>query len=420
MARRPTPRAILKLERLENREVLSSGGPSAQAQAMLELTNFARQHPAEAASWAGSDLQTDNLGLTLSTFHVDLNAARQAISSKPVVQPLAWNDSLAKAATVQSEFQAETGTQTHSGGGTLADGTVVGVTMDDRISNAGYIGRTVSGENAFAYATSVSNAMNAFLIDWGNDPAVKPHLTNLFRGDYSEVGIGIVATSNKGLGPNVITQDFASRAGQKPMLLGVAYNDSVKADNFYEAGEGVGNVLISVTDSQGHVLTVQTWDAGGYQIALDPGNYTVTASVGNQIVRSQSVSIGNQNVKVDFNLAQAWSGATLNSPVAAPAPVAIVVTPPAPIVKVTPPAPAPVVVPTRVVIVSTPTPAPVVAPVPTPTVTLVGGIVTALNSSRVTMPAVIVPVVTSPIVLPAIEPVNPLNSANDIQWQSWS
>ena len=412
MARRPTPRAIFKLERLETREVLSSGGPTGEVQAMLELTNFARQHPVEAANWAGSDLQTDSLGLTLRTFGVDLGQARAGIASKPVAQPLAWNASLAKAATIQSAFMAQTGQQTHTGGGTLADGTVVGVTGDDRISNAGYRNRTVSGENAFAYASSVDNAMNAFLLDWGNDPSVKPHLTNIFRADYSEVGIGIINTANKGLGPKVITQDFASRSDAKPMLLGVAYNDSVKADHFYQAGEGVGDVSIDVTNSAGQTQTVQTWDAGGYQIALDPGNYTVTARAGNTVIRSQAVTIGTQNVKVDFNLSDRWAGPVIAPPAAVPAPVVVIV--PARIaapVIVTTPAPAPVVLvtstapPAAVVVYSAPPVAPAAVTIPTP----------------VAVVAAFVPAATPPVVaeVKTTDVASLLNSSSDILWQSW-
>jgi uncharacterized protein YkwD len=412
MARRPAPRATLKLERLEVREVLSSGGPTGEVQALLELTNFARQHPAEAANWAGSDLQTDNLGLTLQTFNVNLGQARGDIASKAVAQPLAWNASLAQAASVQSEYMAETGQQTHTGGGTLADGTVVGVTGDDRIFNAGYRNRTVSGENAFAYANSVDNAMNAFLLDWGNDPAVKPHLTNIFRPDYTEVGIGIVNTSGKGVGPKVITQDFASRSDFKPMLLGVAYNDSVKPDHFYQAGEGVGDVSIDVTDSAGHTQTIQTWDAGGYQIALDPGNYTVTARVGNQVVRSQAVTIGTQNVKVDFDLADPWAGTTIAPPAAVPAPV--VIPAPAPVVVTPPP---PVVVP----VVVTP-PAPVVAPVvATPPAPMVAPV-----TLQVSAPVVVTPVTPVAVPVPAVtvdvktkDALTSLDFSSDIMWQSW-
>ncbi len=429
MARRPTPRAIFKLERLETREVLSSGGPTGEVQAMLELTNLARQNPVEAANWAGSDLHTDSLGFTLKSFGVDLGQARRQIATKTVAQPLAWNASLAKAAATQSQFMAETGQQTHSGGGTLADGTVVGLTGDDRISNAGYRNRTVSGENAFAYASSVDNAMNAFLLDWGNDPSVKPHLSNIFRPDYSEVGIGVVNTSNKGLGPKVITQNFAGRSDAKAMLLGVAYNDSVKADHFYQAGEGVGDVTIDVTNSAGQTQTVPTWDAGGYQVALDPGNYTVTARVGDRVVRSQAVAIGTQNVKVDFNLSDRWVGVVARPVAPAPVVVAprvqivapVVVTNPAPapaaVLRVTPtspPAAAAVVAPpiAPVVVPATPPPVPATMATPTPVA------VVAASAPVVALPVSAPP---TPVValVKTTDAASLLNSSSDIMWQSW-
>src|SRR4051795_10736752 len=165
MARRPTLRTNLKLERLESREVLTAGGPTAEMQAMLELTNFARQHPAEAANWAFSDLHTDNLGVTIQAFKVNVGQAKQDIASKTPAQPLAWNDQLASAANTLSRYQAESGQQTHTGsGGTLADGTPVGVSLGDRISNAHYDNSVSRGENAFAYSRSVENSMKAFLI----------------------------------------------------------------------------------------------------------------------------------------------------------------------------------------------------------------------------------------------------------------
>ncbi len=303
MARRPARKSLFRVESLESREVLS--GPSAEMQELLWMTNFARQHPADAANWATSDLTTDNLGLTLQSFHVNIDEAKNDISSRPAAQPLAWNDQLASAANTLSQYQAQSGQQTHTGsGGTLADGTRVGVTLSDRLSNAGYLNSTASGENAFAYATSARNATEAFLLDWGNDRSVLPHLTNLMNPSFREAGFASVATSNKGLGPEVITQDFGSRAGQKPMLVGVAFNATatVQPDRRYEAGEGVGGVSIDVTNSQGVTQTVQTWDAGGYQLALDPGHYTVTARVGDKVIRSQGVDIGTQNVEVDFVL----------------------------------------------------------------------------------------------------------------------
>ncbi len=409
MARRPTPRTNLNLERLESREVLSSGGPTGEMQAMLELTNFARQHPSEAANWAFSDLQTDNLGVTLQAYKVDVNRAKSDIASKTVAQPLAWNDQLASAANTLSRFQAQTGVQSHTGGGTLSDGTVVGVSLDDRISNAHYNNSTARGENAFAYATSVQNAMKAFLIDWGNDPSVKPHLTNVFKPEYREAGFAVV-DSTKGLGPKVVTQVFGAQANAKPMLVGVVYDDSVQADHFYQAGEGRGDVSIDVIDASGHTQTVQTWDAGGYQIALDPGHYTVRARIGDKVIRTQGIDVNNQNVKVDFNLADAWEGTVLTPPVVAvptPKPTPVVVAPkadPAPespkptvVIQIaTPKVALPVVIVSSTPKPTTPAPSIVAAtPTPTPKPTPAGTIVAPSTT------------------------VDPLNAFQGLMWESW-
>jgi hypothetical protein len=77
----------------------------------------------------------------------------------------------------------------------------------------------------------------------------------------------------------------------------VAFQD-LNGNNQYDIGEGLGNVTITV---QG-VGAVQTFDTGGYSIRVNPGTYTVTASGGNlQAPITHVVTVGNQNVEVDFN-----------------------------------------------------------------------------------------------------------------------
>ena len=80
---------------------------------------------------------------------------------------------------------------------------------------AGYSNITSSAENAYAYATSPTEAMEAFLIDWGvpsdghriniQQPGVAP------QNAFTDAGVGIVQTnpSNPSFGPEVITEDFA-------------------------------------------------------------------------------------------------------------------------------------------------------------------------------------------------------------------
>jgi|SRR5579864_606771 len=316
---RKTPR----LERLESRELLSSGGPSPEAQYMLELINLARTNPAAAADRVTSNLDAQT-SATLTYYNVNLDQARQQIASAAPRPPLAWNDKLATTALDQSIDQANMGVQTHTG----ADGS----DLNTRLDRIGYTNRASAGENAFAYAKSVDQAMEAFLIDWGV-PSMG-HFKNLLQPDtppssaYREVGIGIVDSTKLGLGPEVITQDFGSQNGAKADLLGVAYDES-KGSQFYVPGEGRGDVTVQAQNLQtGQTSSVQTWDAGGYQIPLDPGQYQVTAKVGSQVVRSQQVSIGTQNVKVDFDLSQPWTGPAVASSPTPPQPQTV--TPPAP------------------------------------------------------------------------------------------
>jgi uncharacterized protein YkwD len=296
--RRPTFRRTLRLETLESRELLTAGGPSADAQYMLSMINLARTNPAEAAQKFTNNLDPDVLA-TLNYYHVDLNQVRNEIASSPVRPPVGWSDTLARAANGMALDQATNGFQSHTG----SDGS----TLDQRLDRVGYTNRVSEGENTYAYSKSVDHAMEAFLIDWG--VSSDGHRNNLLQPNatpdqfYREVGIGIVPATNPNVGPLVITQDFGNQAGSKAELVGVAYNDNAHT-GIYAEGEGVGNVEVDATNNQtGATASTLTWDnGGGYQLSLDPGAYTVTAKLNGQVLQTNQVSIGNQNVEVDYNL----------------------------------------------------------------------------------------------------------------------
>ena len=101
---RPTFRRIIRLETLESRELLTAGGPSAEAQFMLEELNVARTNPAAAAQEFTTNLDANTVA-SLQYYNTDLNAVRNALSSATPRQPLAWNDQLAQAATQQSQYR---------------------------------------------------------------------------------------------------------------------------------------------------------------------------------------------------------------------------------------------------------------------------------------------------------------------------
>lgn len=328
MSHRATFRRILGMDRLESREVLSAGGPSAEAQYMIELINMARTNPSQAANVITSNLDAD-VQATIKYFNVDLQSVKNDIASSTPVPPLAWNDQIASAALGHSQDMANTGVQSHTGSN--------GSTIENRLDQAGYTNRLSGGEDAYAYSTSAGEAIQAFLIDWG--VADHGHRNNILQPGasndqlYHDIGIGIVNTNKANFGPKVVTVDFGHQTNEKAQLVGVAYNDN-NHDGLYSMGEGAGNVEIDATNlSTGQTKTTYTWDAGGYQIPLDPGTYNVTAKVGNQVVRSQTISINDQNVKVDYNLSQPWQAPAAQT-VTAPTPVA------APVVAAPTPAPA--------------------------------------------------------------------------------
>jgi uncharacterized protein YkwD len=310
-------RRSLRFENLESRHLLSSGGPTNQEQYMLQLINEARTNPAAAAAQLTSNL-TPDVQATLNYYNVNLQQAEQKIATATPQPPLAWNSALASAAQGQSQYQANNQTQSHTGAN--------GSTTSQRIQQAGYTNATSSAENAYAYSSSVDQAMQAFLIDWGVPS--DGHRINIqqpgvsAQNAYRDVGIGMVQTSpsNPSFGPMVVTQDFASRPNSQAQLVGVAYNDN-SGTNFYQPGEGQGGVQIDAVNLQtGNVASTQTWDSGGYELSLAPGQYRIIASVNGQVAQTVNVTVGSVNIEQDFILTNSGQGGTRDSAIAAAQP----------------------------------------------------------------------------------------------------
>ena len=300
---RPKHRRSLRFDNLETRELMAAGGPTAQQQYMLQLVNEARTNPQAAADRVTSNL-TPDVSATLDYYHVDLNSAKQAIATSAPKPPLAWNPALAAAAQGHSQDMANTQVQSHSGSN--------GSSPDQRMEQAGYTNHNSTGENAYAYSTSVDEAMQAFLLDWGVSD--QGHRRNLLQPNVSssnsfrDVGIGIVGTNDPKFGPLVITQDFGSRPNSLAQLVGVAYFDN-QHSQFYAPGEGQGNVQIDATNlATGATATTTTWDSGGYELSLAPGKYQVVASLGGKVIQTVTLSIGTDNVEQDFILSNTWDG----------------------------------------------------------------------------------------------------------------
>jgi uncharacterized protein YkwD len=325
-------RRSLKFDSLEGRQLLSSGGPTDQEQYMLQLINEARTNPAAAATQL-SNAVTPQVSATLNYYGVNLQSAASKIASATPLPPVAWDSALANAAQGQSQYQADNQIQSHTGAN--------GSSPADRMTAAGYTNIQSSAENAYAYSASPEEAMQAFLFDWGVPS--DGHRINIqqpgatAQNSFRDVGIGIVQTNpnNPSIGPMVITQDFGSRPNSQAQLLGVAYYDR-SGTNFYQPGEGQSGLQIDAVNLQtGAVTSTQTWDSGGYKLSLPAGQYRVIASLNDQVVQTNNITVGDLNIEQDYILTNPWQGGTRESAIAAATPQpAPPVAPPQP---VTPP-----------------------------------------------------------------------------------
>jgi Calx-beta domain/Domain of unknown function (DUF4114)/SdrD B-like domain/Cysteine-rich secretory protein family len=282
--------------------------PTAQAQEMLELVNRMRRAPAAELNLLLNS-GDPKIAQALQQFGVDRTLLAQQWSGLVPVAPLAWSAELATSAAGHNQQMIVTDTQAHQLTGEAG--------IYDRAVNAGYVGTRI-GENIFAFSESVLYGHAGFAIDWGNDPKSIGGIQNpaghrelLLSGNYRELGIAITAENNPStaVGPLVITQDFGNRTALdgKAWLLGVAFQDLNK-NSFYDAGEGVGGIDVEVQAASQPTSTpiiTTTWDAGGYQTLLTPGQYQVKFLKNKQLISSQNITIDPTtpaNIKTDLLL----------------------------------------------------------------------------------------------------------------------
>ena len=258
------------------------GNPSVEEQVHLEAINRARANPLAEAE----------------RLEIDLNEGppREIISENPV-PPLTFNRFLSLAAALHTEDMVVNKYQAHEG--------VDGRQPWDRMIDAGYLGNA-GGENLASNAQWVpiedSNELSSVLhdnlfIDAGVDS--RGHRINILTGLWKEAGIGFQLEPNKADFPygGVVTCDFGAFTDGPNFLLGVVYDD-VDNSGDYTGGEGLDGVKISV-DSQ----TTFTADAGGYGLPIGPGVYTVAATLSDGRVATKPVTMEDQNIKIDFTLA---------------------------------------------------------------------------------------------------------------------
>jgi Ca2+-binding RTX toxin-like protein len=252
--------------------------PTAFEQYVLELINRARANPAAEAARLGIDL---NQGLSPGT----ISAATK--------QPLAMNPLLLDAALGHGAWMLATDTFSHTGAGGSSPG--------DRMDDAGYVfsGSWTWGENIAIRWGGVS--LNAATAQALHDQLFLSagHRENLMNAAFRETGTGLNAGEYKGSAAATLTEVFAA-SGSSRFLLGVAFDDA-DGDRFYDPGEGLGGIAVSIRPASGTLLGTTTGSAGGWQKGLADGAYTVTWSGGGLgTTASRTTTVAGLNVKLDL------------------------------------------------------------------------------------------------------------------------
>ncbi len=270
----------------------SIGQPTDEEQLYLEYINRARADPAAEGTRLRTTTDPDVLS-AYNSFGVDLDLMESQFAAIAPAAPLAMNAQLTAAARLHSEDMFTNEFQQHIG----SDGSSPG----QRVTAQGYSWITV-GENIFAYAEGVFYGHAGFEVDWGPGPGgmqTPPgHRTSIHSADFREVGVGVVIGSNGSVGPQLVTEDFATRQSATPLVSGVVYYD-LNGNSFYDLGEGIGGVNVDVEPGTFYAVTA---NSGGYAVpVLGNGTYTVTFTAAGLATEQQFITVtGAKNVKVDY------------------------------------------------------------------------------------------------------------------------
>ncbi len=275
--------------------------PNALEQYMLELINRMRINP-EAEydiliNSANPDIQN-----ALSFFNVNLTELQSQWDQLQPVQPLAWSNQLHDSAVTHTQLMIDFDQQSHN----LPNEPYLG----DRVRNTGYEFTTIA-ENTYAFGSSVLESYGAFAINWGDDingiqnPPI--HRNAMMSKDFREVGIGILSEDDPTtqVGSLLTTLHFSNSqqltTTDTSWLLGTVFRD-VDRDDFYSIGEGLSDITIKISgiSNPDFSTSIKTSRAGGYQTLLSPGEYQVDFIRENKTVKTQKVTINDENVKLDL------------------------------------------------------------------------------------------------------------------------
>jgi len=272
----------------------------AQPQAELDiLTNYIT--PGSGTVFASPTSSDPGVAAAISFFGVNAATLRSQFNTLSAAPPLAWNSNLHAAAAGHTSAMIAAGQQSHQLPGEPSFGV--------RLTNAGYnFTSNNANENIFTFVDNVFHGHAAFLIDWGTGGIQNPpgHRNALINGALREIGISLQDSTHPNIGPLVVTQDIARRAGNA-FLTGVAYTDLLTTDAFYTIGEGIGALTVNIFDAaRTQVLSsTSTYASGGYSIQLAAGTYDVQfTGNGYDFYFDNYAFASGENQKLDFIAAQ--------------------------------------------------------------------------------------------------------------------
>lgn len=281
----------------------SIGSPTDEEQLYLEYINRARANPPH-EGWILVTTTDPDVLAAYAYFSVDTNLMQSqfnAITSSP---PVAMNGQLMAVARGHSQDMFVNQYQGHTG----TDGSSPG----DRITAQGYNWYTC-GENIYSYSESVFYGHAGFEVDWGPGTGgmqVPPgHRLSIHNSTFREVGIGVVDGTNGSVGPQLVTQDFATSQSATPLITGVVYYD-LNGNGFYDVGEGIGGVTVQVPGSTYFAITA---NSGGYAVPVTTnGTYAMTFTASGLTNQTTGRVTNQYNVKVDY--VPAYSAPVISGP----------------------------------------------------------------------------------------------------------
>jgi hypothetical protein len=292
----------------------------------LEYINRARANPAaEGVLLANPGTDHPEVQSAYDYFGVDLAKMMDEFAAMEPAPPLSFNALLIQAARSHSQDMLDNVFQGHYSWDTSTDSADWSKGPGYRLDQVNYPWSRY-GENVFAFAKTPFHGHAGFEVDWGPNPdgmqgPPRGHRENLHNPSFREIGIGVLNGSNTAdrdpfdVGPQLVTQDLASRFNLDPFITGVVYED-LNDNDFYDVGEGLGGVTVDVAGSQFHAVTASS---GGYSVPV-PANrsHTVTFSGARVTPYEQTVTVATDNVKVDYQAVRGEPVVTIGT--VAPAP----------------------------------------------------------------------------------------------------